>query len=214
MKFRFYSKYRLALLSPERYPVHKSKKGNLIFVHINKTAGTSINNALNKRKLHLTVKEIIELIGEKEFNKATTFTICRNPYNRVYSMYRHRTRTNQCDMKTSPIPFNEWVERCFSSTPDPFYRNPQLKMFAPQVEWLQDKKGRVRVSEILRFESLSEDWQRLAIKFELPSELDTLNRSGTNIDSISTCFNTKSIALIRKAFQRDFEYFSYSLMPF
>ena len=56
-------------------PNHK-----FIFIHINKTGGTSIGKAIGlRRKRHLTVSQIISIIGEKRFSSAFVFVLFETP---------------------------------------------------------------------------------------------------------------------------------------
>lgn len=88
------------------------EKKKLIYVHIPKTGGTSIESYLNlktkkkgnfekigygvkifkgKKKAlqHLTASEIKNLIGEDKFNQMDKFSIVRNPYSKIISEYSH-----------------------------------------------------------------------------------------------------------------------------
>ena len=52
-------------------PLHKGKNGNYIFIHITKTAGTSIIEVIGKPfRKHLTSKEVIKVIGQKKWDAA------------------------------------------------------------------------------------------------------------------------------------------------
>ena len=87
-------------------------KNKIIFVHIPKTGGTSIESYLNlktkdkakfekigygvkifnnKKKAlqHLTADEIKNFIGTDKFNKMFSFTIVRNPYSKIVSEFSH-----------------------------------------------------------------------------------------------------------------------------
>ena len=52
-------------------PLRKGPNGPFIFIHITKTAGTSIGNAIGLPvKHHLTAKEVIAKIGKNKWNEA------------------------------------------------------------------------------------------------------------------------------------------------
>ena len=81
---------KLKLIRRNGFPLRKGKKTNFVFIHINKTAGTSINDNIKMyAKPHYTVKEVQEKIGPDWFH-AFTFTVVRNPYDRVVSQYVYR----------------------------------------------------------------------------------------------------------------------------
>lgn len=87
---------------------------NIIFIHIPKTGGTSVESYLNlktkdkskfdkigygikyingKKKAlqHLTVGEINDYIGNQKFNQMIKFTIVRNPFSKIVSEFSHFT---------------------------------------------------------------------------------------------------------------------------
>jgi hypothetical protein len=67
-------------------PLHKGKHGSYIFIHINKTAGTSIIDVIGKPfRKHLTSKEVIKVIGQKKWDAAYKFAVVRNPWDKVVS---------------------------------------------------------------------------------------------------------------------------------
>ena len=65
-------------------PLRSGPNGPFIFIHINKTAGTSIGRAVGlPNKLHLTAREIIDRVGEEAWRKAYKFAFVRNPLSRL-----------------------------------------------------------------------------------------------------------------------------------
>lgn len=211
MKFRFYTKYKLKIISPKKYPIAKINGKKLIFIHINKTAGTSILSTLGKKKFHLNCKDIIQLIGRKKFDSAVKFAVCRNPYDRALSMYYHRIKTNQSNLKNNPIDFNSWVEKVFSDEKDTSYYNKDLKMFAPQIDWLKDENNCVVIDNILKFENLDAEFLEFSSKFGINKKLPKLNL-GVHKKDRKEVYNLKSVKIIQERFKEDFDFFNYSLI--
>ena len=64
---------------------------NLIFVHIPRTGGTSIEKALGfqmgNQEKHLSAKDIRGQIGEVAWENAFKFSFVRNPWDRIISLY-------------------------------------------------------------------------------------------------------------------------------
>ena len=125
-------------------PVRIGPNGTFVFIHINKNAGTSIGHAIGlPKKQHLTVQEVIEIVGRAQWERAFRFSIVRNPWDKVVSHYNHRVKTNQTGLNDNPLPFKQWVAATYGPAKDARYYD-QPKMFQPQVEWLKDDLGQGR----------------------------------------------------------------------
>src|SRR5512142_172165 len=127
---------RLALLRA-RYAL------DYVFIHINKTGGSSVERALGLPFQHKTAVELREEIGAGRWARCFKFTIVRNPWDRAVSHFYYRVQTNQTGLAERPIPFAEWVERVYVER-DPRYHD-QPRMFMPQVDWIADEGGRILV---------------------------------------------------------------------
>lgn len=188
-------------------PLRNGTNGKFIFVHINKTAGTSLTKALNLPvKRHLTVKEIIDIVGEKEFYAAFKFTVVRNPWSKVVSHYKFRVKSNQTMMKDNPISFKNWVSLTYGQNKDSYYYD-KPKMFQPQLEWLKDYNGKIAVDKIIKFENLSSEFAEIALILGTEHSLPHLNK--TDQDSYINYYDEESKNIISEWFREDIEYFNY-----
>ena len=188
-------------------PINKGKNGTFIFIHINKTGGTSIAEAIglpNKRHLH--VKEVISIIGEANFNKAFVFTVVRNPWDKVVSHYKYRVKKNITNMADNHISFKEWVKQTYGNEKNPIYYN-NSRMFETQCDWLKDSNGIIRVNNILKFESLTKDFQ-IATKI-IGIEKKLLHLNATKKDSYIKYYDKETIEIVRNWFNEDIERFNY-----
>lgn len=158
-------------------PLHKGKYKNFVFIHINKTAGTSIIDVIGKPfRKHLTAKEVIDVIGQNKWDAAYKFSVVRNPWDKVVSQYKHATKMNSSNMANKTIGFKDWVNCTYGEPKDlRYYGRPQ--MFYPQIKWLKNYDGKIDMDKIIRFENLNrginEVFRTLLIDKELPHLNDT-----------------------------------------
>lgn len=176
-----------------------------VFIHINKTAGSSIERALDLRFEHKTAIEKRFELGDLRWNRAIKFTFVRNPWDKVFSHYKFRVQTNQTSLGQSPIPFPEWVIRAYGAREPQLYDQP--RMFMPQMSWITDDHGEVLVDYIGRFESLKTDFLQLCRMIGVNSRLPHLKPSTSQ--SYRTAYNQEAKLCIAEAFAADINQFRY-----
>jgi len=197
--------YKFLHIKPS--PLRQGNNRSFIFVHINKTAGTSIGKAIGLAvKHHLTAKEIIARIGREEWDKAYKFTIVRNPWDKVVSHYEYRRKKNKTQIATRNISFTEWVTMTYGEDRDSFYYdNP--KSFQAQVEWLKDDLGEISIDYIGRFESINQDFNHVKHIIGIDTGLPHLNAS--NRASFQSYYNDGTREIVAQWFREDIEAFDY-----
>jgi chondroitin 4-sulfotransferase 11 len=208
MNFNPSLKWRLSkLLHIKPYPLRHGRNGTFVFIHINKTAGTSIGNAIGLPiKHHQTAREVIARIGRDKWDKAYKFTLVRNPWDKVVSHYEYRRKRNKTALASNEIPFREWVRKTYGQDKDPFYYN-NPKAFQPQVEWLKDDDGKITIDFIGKFESINEDFRQIRNAIGIDAELPHLNASKRS--GYRHYYDDESREIVSKWFQEDIELFGY-----
>lgn len=162
-----------------------------LFIHIPKTAGKAIvqsNLALpvNLRYISKKMKSIEEMdpnyvmqinplppffkhLPYSYLDKSlltrfpSTFTVVRNPWSRVVSLYNYADKIRPL-LKNDPwynqekISFREFLDRRlkFKMTPG-FYRAHPYDQWACQMDWIVEGNNRSFKVDVLRFEHLNED---------------------------------------------------------
>ena len=179
---------------------------NALFVHINKTAGSSIERALGMPFQHRTALEFIDLVGPERWDRCFTFAFVRNPWERVLSHYRYRVKTNQTGLGTVQISFGEWVRRTYGDQ-DPRYWD-QPRMFMAQSNWLCDATGDVLVDFVGRFERLERDFAEVCRRLGRKTELPHLKPSGPR-NHYAAHYDAESRAIVADRFAKDIERFGY-----
>ncbi|MCK4947010.1 MAG: sulfotransferase family 2 domain-containing protein [Candidatus Aureabacteria bacterium] len=195
---------------------HKYK---CIFIHIPKSAGTSINAALGigregiqslfgkiseeeKAKYGLThtywhhcpISLIKPFIPEGTFNKYFKFTFLRNPWDRLVSLYLYYKRINRLDNIDA---FNQWI----LSKKIPSY------LLIPQLDYITDNKGNIIVDFIGRFENMDKDWKYITKKTGANTKLLPVNIS--NRKHYSFYYTEETIRVVGELFRKDIETFGY-----
>jgi len=205
---KVYKKIKKIFYKEDLSIIRKGKKKDFIFIHINKTAGTSIIRAIEQPfKLHYTAKEIIEVIGSDKFNDSFKFCVVRNPWDKVVSHYLYRVKTNQTNMRDKKISFEEWVKLTYGEDKDYYYYD-KPKMFQPQLEWLLDTSNNLNVDMCLRFENLNEDFTKLSEIIGVKGVLPHLNSTGKK--DYKDFYDSETKEIVAKHFKRDIDYFNYS----
>lgn len=200
-----------------------SHKYKAIFVHIPKTAGTSIEHSLeiiiNSKKLinkpalrshetfnienikyapqHFTSKILREHEQVKEhWNSYFKFSIIRHPYDRVLSEFFWLNK----GMKTfDPVKFNKFLNN--------YYEKIDTDHKLSQYDYLVED-GNVLVDYVGRFEKLGEAFKFLKKKLNLQTSLPKIQRSHNKPDYVNSLSQVQKIK-IYNIYKNDFEFFGY-----
>jgi len=191
----------------------------LFFIHIPKNGGTSIENTGKEhninwgKNLKLNLKEKrcsywhlpIKYINPKYYKNKVLFCIVRNPYNRIVSEYKFITKNKK---KLSGKNLNLFVkEKLEEYKNDKFINDCHIM---PQTEFIKDKNGKLLKNlEILKFENLENDFQKLLKKYNYP-KMNLRNDNKTPKDITYKDLNDESINLINDFYSEDFSFFNYS----
>jgi chondroitin 4-sulfotransferase 11 len=197
--------YKLLHIKP--IPLRQGNNGPFIFIHINKTAGTSIGKAIGlPLKDHLTAREVIARIGMDKWDTAYKFTLVRNPWDKVVSHYEYRRKKNKTEIASRNIPFSDWVRMTYGENKDTFYYN-NPRSFQPQVEWLKDNEGNISIDFIGKFESIDKDFIQIKTIIGLDAELPHLNAS-KRVD-YQSYYDDETRDIVARWFREDIEVFGY-----
>lgn len=175
------------------------------FVHINKTGGTSIEQALGLPFQHRTALEILNAIGKRRWSSRFSFAFVRNPWDKVASHYHYRVKTNQTGLRERRVPFTEWVRLAYGEHATPYYDQP--KMFMPQLDWICDQRGRVMVDYVGRFEDLERDFEWICRKIGRKASLPHLKSSSQG--RYADLYDSETKQIVAQWFAKDIEAFGY-----
>lgn len=191
----------------------------LLYLHIPKTAGTSISKWIRNKSLnaciyhsHPLLCNVPNLNPDINYFK---FTCVRNPWARALSGYQNMVRhyresrtdlmynlINEVIKLNGSFPeFNRWVEllpNCNSMV------GVDWNMKTTQTEWISPG-----VDLIIRVENLNEEFKPINQLFNDNNPLMHLNKSELNID-YRTVYNDNSKKIISRCFESDIDLFKYS----
>lgn len=206
-----------------------------LFIHIPKTAGTSIERALgmrgrnkkeNRRLLygriesndlkrhpllsgylqHITMADIHALYPERPFADYFSFSIVRNPWDRLVSTYSkkdgHLLRAARArGIELEGLSFEEYVQAVGG------LRHPHLQ---PQHEYLLDEHDKLAVDFVGRFESLAEAFReicrQLGIRKNLCHEKKSDQRKSRDYRRY---YSPETKKIVERCYAGDLELFGY-----
>jgi len=181
---------------------------DFIFVHINKTGGTSIKAALKLPHVHRTAQQLVDTIGWEAWHRKISFAVVRNPWDRVVSQYHYRLQMAKASGRRETRSFPEWVRACFGDPEERGRMSGNPIFYQPQTAWLQDKDGRIIVDRILKFETLAYDFAELCRELGLHCRLPHLKASRRG--PYQQYYDRETIALVARWFADDIAMFGYT----
>lgn len=200
-----------------------SSERKFLFVHIPKTAGTSLKLALKPYEVsnpraftddpqmldflqsrsqrlkaqgmifpnHIQISTIQKLMN-LNLNQFSVFTVIRNPWSRLFSLYKHYQRdSNHPYSKISnEYDFKEFVRFLLLNKTS----SPHIDSL-PQIHYLLNRKQRIGVNYLLKLEELVPALTILCGKLGIEIELPTANVSIQKFSYLDEC-DEETIQLI------------------
>jgi hypothetical protein len=174
----------------------------VLFVHIPKTAGSSISKILDEKGLDNWNREWPRHHDPysylKDANKIDesifSFSVVRNPYTRTYSCYKQFNKVNQ-----TSISFIEYLENIKNNKISKI--SPLLHI--PQSFYVMDD-GVLQVNKIYRFENLKE------LEEDLDWTLGFYNVGTYAIESYLKDYTEEAVNMTKYFYDSDFVNFGYS----
>ena len=174
----------------------------VLFVHIPKTAGSSISKILNEKNLDNWKREWPRHHDPYSYLKEAnlidgsvfSFAVVRNPYTRTYSCYKQYNKTNQTN-----ISFSEYLNNIKQGKISPI--SPLLHI--PQSFYVIDQDI-IQVDRIYKFENLKE------LEEELEWTLGFYNVGNYVVESYIEDYTDEAIGMVQDFYSSDFINFAYS----
>tara|TARA_R100000900_G_scaffold105540_1_gene81887 strand:- start:990 stop:1583 length:594 start_codon:yes stop_codon:yes gene_type:complete len=195
--------------------IHYDKK--LIFIHIPKCGGTSVENALFRPHektsdalftlkghpdhdkyetgglQHLSASKVREVVGGKIYDEFYKFAVVRHPVKRLISQFNYTYQfpyfVDMLNLKFKNFTFREYLDAI---------RNKYHVHWRPQHEFIYDG-NRLLVDKIYKMEDLK------PLENDLDITLPHHNKSTKHITSISE----RDESIIKNIFEKDYELLEY-----
>lgn len=201
----------------------------ILFVHINKSCGGIItdnfkNNGLNQLTgCHRSLYDMLTL-SKNMYNlnpdDLFIFTIVRNPWERMLSMYLfyHKTNYNSPEFfsgnATIDNDFNNWIEYIYSNKFDRKRKHGEINVFkhcfCNQLNWIKYKDTNyiIKNVNIYKIENLNlDDFLKNTLKLNNVNAFKQVHP--TKHKHYSNYYNSNSIKLVEKHYRDDIKYFGY-----
>jgi hypothetical protein len=188
-----------------------------LYIHIPKTAGKSMETFMTGRKWwnpHTVGLNNLEQIKEGKYQDYFKYTIVRNPFDWIVSMYHffaqglHRSvMARELQVLFSELGFDGFV-RSFDELPKLM---PKWKGLTSQHEFICDSGFNILLDHIIYYERLGEGVKLLRKRFGITGEFPHQNRS--NHEDYRSYYNDDLIRIVASKFSKDIELFYPHLAP-
>lgn len=195
-------------------------KKELIFIHIPKCGGTSVENALNmtnrlghgygikngKAMQHYSYSDYQEMLGDEAFDRYYKFAIVRNPYTRFMSEY------HWCEIKDVGRRCGQDMN-CFITYCEGIVERGDYHLtiyhdhIMPQYKYIYDNNDRLIVDKVFKIENYNEVEKMLNDRYKVLLKEKALVG---NYDG-SFRLTEKQKKRVYKMYKKDFELFGYNV---
>jgi hypothetical protein len=201
-----------------------------LFVHINKSGGGVITKHMKRNGnteitgLHRSLGQMLQIAKQLKIDttKLQIFTIVRNPWERMLSMYLfyHPNNYNAPEFFSgnSDIDndFNKWISWIYSDE-FPLTRkhgiiNVLKYCFSNQLNWISDNSGNINENvKIIRYENINTELYNYFKDVMILEHIDLDTKiHPTKHSHYSSYYNETSTQLVKKHYMLDIDYFGYT----
>jgi len=188
----------------------------MLFIHVPKTAGVSVQHSLFGRVLflHESLRQFELAFTQGQLASLFKFTFVRNPWDRLVSAWTFLHEGGYSDQD------REWYAGHLAQFPD--FESFVLQWlaredtersyihFKPQVHFLKNGRGRLELDFVGRFENLTCDFERLARFLGCAAVLESHNRTRSRrASSYREYYTPKSADVVGQVYREDVQTFGY-----
>jgi hypothetical protein len=207
------------------YAKYKILKNGFWFVDIPRTSSSSIKSELGKKygiaygksnifeqkysnqqifPDHLPAREMRKILGAERWENLFTFTLVRNPWDRILSLYNYRLKVDSIPKSMS---FPDYVGE-LRRMDDKYFKYWGYRYSSYEYTIAED--GQKLISFIGKFENRQQDLAFIANKIKCNALGNVfVQKASPEGEHYSTCYNHKTRSIIEQVFRKDIEYFEY-----
>jgi chondroitin 4-sulfotransferase 11 len=190
------------------------------FIHIPKTAGTSIYDSLGMEKLPYThaPARILRGIYPCEYAEYFSFAFVRNPWDRLVSTFEFlKIGTVWPEQKEWALrhigdqSFRDFVIRLER---DQFYRATifSYNFFYTQMYFVSDRSGKIIVDRVFRFEDVEAGFEELAARFGQKRPLSHIRKTQGRL-RYESYYDAETWDIVGNLYAKDVQMFDYQRTP-
>lgn len=186
-------------------------KHKCIFIHIPKTAGSSIITALSggvSRRQHLPWY-IFQKANPEKYEKYYKFAFVRHPVERAISAYNYLSRggneKNDIIIKQKLVKYRDFNDFVINGLSNGYFRNHP--MFLPQSDFIVRFDQELAVDFLGKFEEIDESFAEIARKLNIDIKLPKINMSNKRAD---IKIEEKALSILNLIYAQDFVNLYYS----
>ena len=209
---------QVSLITGFCLPPNVNNAKGYIFVHIPKTAGTSMCEALGlSDTMHETAIDYRRMLGGR-YDELYRFAFVRNPWDRFLSLYmyarmeesHHHSASAPHSKKCGKHPDYETLKHTSIQDAAALLIAGQLSFqWLPQHRWVCDENGKVIVDFVGRVEAVEHDWPVVAAR--VGGRTNMPRRNVANVEKVpyQQVLDSKTKALLDDYYKKDVELFGY-----
>lgn len=177
-------------------------KNKFLFIHIPKTGGTSIANAvgINGVTRHLTHRELLNRCSsQSEIKNYLSFAFVRNPWDRFLSLYFYLKKADNTEL----IDFKYF---CKLFANDFYISNRQVwsRHYMPQSDYIETTD----IKFIGRYENFQDDFNDVCDKIGIPQQ-KLPHRKKSKHKHYTEYYDEETKQIVAEKYEKDIGYFGY-----
>jgi len=207
-----------SLIMGTSLPANVNNSKGYVFVHIPKTAGTSMCETLGlPETTHDTAVELRRMLGNR-YDELFRFAFVRNPWDRFLSLYFYaRMEESHHHSAKAPHRKRHGKHPDYDTLKHASIQDAASLLIAgnlgfhwlPQHRWVCDENHRIIVDFIGRVEALEKDWSVVAAKVCAFTNVPRRNVANVAKVHYQQLLDPKTKALLDEYYKDDIELFGY-----